>query len=168
MFVVLLCCCCHIWGTRHILKSLLVAFGWDTDCECSCCCITVSLVLSGKTCFFHSSLLWQDTLSLVSFLVSRWAACWKPLFFPESGVMSPVCGFSLAHRSWSIFLRALWWLDLLLLPHSGTCTRIWPQWKGAGDVGLAFGVLGVPTDLVGRVREILQRLVGRFPGDVLK
>lgn len=40
--------------------------------------------------------------------------------------------------------------------------------EGGGEVGLAFGVLGVPTDLVGRVRGTLQRIVGRFPSDILK
>ena len=71
------------------------------------------------------------------------SGCWKSLFcFLEGSVIhSSNCNFSLTCTPWSTLLQILQLLGLLSLPpHSGACHRM------GGGVGLALGVLGMPTD----------------------
>lgn len=76
------------------------------------------------------------------------------------------CGFSLAHRSWSVFLRVfcLPFIDI----HS--CSYTWKHAQepaaelGGGGVGLALVALGVPIGL-GWYPQV--RLLNRLPTEVL-
>lgn len=57
-------------------------------------------------------------------LTTHQAGCWKLLFrFPEGGTAAHDCGFSLAHRAWSVFLRALPLPELTLTAALGSSLR---------------------------------------------
>ena len=103
--------CFHIWSSRHLLKSLLVALAWGLLLFNGPVLSGASPPLYGNSC----STLLSSSCGRIFFLVaeflsrnvfpgfyktpSRWL---KPLFcFPE------VWGFSHAHRSWSDFQIAL-------------------------------------------------------------
>ena len=66
-------------------------------------------------------------------------------YFPEDGAIAPVCGCSLAHQSWCIFLRVFIWFILAAAPQK--CIRTWPQSRG--DRSLAPRALGMPVGPVG-------------------
>lgn len=57
-------------------------------------------------------------------LTTHHAGCWKLQFcFPEGGTAAHDCGFSLAHRAWSVFLRALSLPELTFTAALGSALR---------------------------------------------
>ena len=86
----------------------------------------------------------------MSFLVctAHQTGCWKSLLcFLECGIITPVCNFSFVHRLWLLFLRTLWLLDMLSLPHSG---HTWESGYRVTSVCLELRELGMPMDLLVR------------------
>lgn len=66
-----------------------------------------------------------EFLNLYIFSCSYNSSGWllEIFFFYKGGATAQVCEFSLAHRLWSVFLRALYSLDSFLLLCLGACTR---------------------------------------------
>ena len=118
-----------------LIKSLLVGFSRGI------------LLFGAVTYFFafvqeyplHSlcSLLWQNSLSFYVFSGSYHSVAdrlQEISCFPEDGAIAPVCGCSLAHQSWCVFLTGFTCLILAAAPRK--CIRTWPQ--SMGDRSLAF------------------------------
>ena len=92
-------------SNKCLIKSLLVAFRGGIRVLV----LEFYLPLFEYICSTLFALLWQNCYNFMSSLVLtiHQPGYWKLHFcFPECGAIPEVCGFSLAQRSWSVFLIA--------------------------------------------------------------
>lgn len=126
MFLEFLHCWCHIYSSRHLLKSLLPSVGL---------LIIGAAVNRGFLGFWMGRIIPLLSLSLVAeFLIFYILSSYNSLgWLLETSFSRKWCYNSSWFHPWpptrSIFLRTLQLLDLLSLLHLGRYTRIWPEWE---------------------------------------
>ena len=153
-------CSFQIWSSRHLLKSLLVAFRWGTvHWWCYICDSSAFewVDLPHSSC----SLLWQNSyvspgcLQKTSVSFSRRRHCNSSLFLTSPQTL--VCFFWEQSNYWT-YSHGLTWEDAQASDN-----------RGGGRLGLAFRVLGTPWTQWGDLQVgVLPELTGGLHAEVLK